>query len=81
MDIKTLLSLFTHIYIYLANEVRDQIFNAQLHTRFLTNGTMKHFYHQGYSFCKLCTLADRNNSRCIQQDQAFNQSSLKMKVV
>ena len=41
---------------------------------------MKHFYHQGNSFCKLFTLEGRNNSLCIQQDQALSQTTLKMKV-
>ena len=42
---------------------------------------MKHFYHQGNSFCKIFTLEDQNNSLCIQQDQALSQTTLKMKVV
>ena len=40
-----------------------------------------YFYHQGNSFCKLCTLEERNISLCIQQDQALSQTTLKIKVV
>ena len=67
-------------YLYWTNKVRDQTFNAQF-LRFRIDGEMKHFYHQGNSFCKLCTLEGQNNSLCIQQDQALSQTTLKMKVV
>ena len=45
-------------------------------TGFRTAGKMKHFYQQGNSFCKLCTLEDGNNSLCIQQDQALSQTTV-----
>ena len=76
---------FSVLYLYCKGKYTGQI---KLGIKLLTcyfykicaAGKMKH-YHQVNSFCKLCTLEDRNNSLCIQQCQALSQTTLKMKVV
>ena len=51
------------LYTYWTNKVRDQISR-----RIRIASKIKHFYYQGYSFCKLCMLGDRNDSLCLKSD-------------